>query len=187
MRRNILSALTLAAVTVLALPAGASAQTPPERGRAGEHGRMGHPARIGMPGGDPAAHILALREELGLTAPQATQIEQIQARLREQNAPLVEQLSAAREQLRAQRAEMTPEEREAMRERMRAARQNPAGETRQRPARAHQAIPEELRPVLEQLQTNTQSAVEQIRAVLTDEQQQKLRELRGRRAPRGAR
>jgi hypothetical protein len=39
-------------------------------------------------------------------------------------------------------------------------------------------MPEELQPVLQQLRTNSQNALQQIRSTLTAEQQEKLRELR---------
>lgn len=176
MRRDILAAL---AVAVLVLPATADAQTPPERRGASE--QRPRADRMGMPAGDPAARILELRDQLGLTEAQAAQIGEIQARLQEQNAPLLEQLSAARDSMRTKAEQMTPEQREAMRERMRAARQDRSAGPRQRPGSAQPTrpdMPAELRPVMEQLRTNTRNAAQQIRAVLTAEQQEKLRELR---------
>lgn len=176
MRREIISALAL---VVLALPATVDAQTRPERSGAAEH--RDRADRAGMPARDPAARILGLRDQLGLSDAQAAQIGGIGDRLREQNAPLLQQLSAARDSMRVRAEQMTPEQREAMRERMRAGRQDRAGGARQRtgsalPARAD--MPEEIRQLMEQVRTNTRNATQQIQDVLTDEQREKLRELR---------
>jgi hypothetical protein len=90
-----------------------------------------------------------------------------------------------REQLRGERRQrfenMTPEQREQLR-----------GERRQRPgaqgARAGRQVPEELRPVLEQLRAHNQAAMQEVRSVLTAEQQTRLRALMGeRRGPRAQR
>ena len=200
----------LAFVGATALPAQSDAQTPQqERGRKVQPG-PGAQAR--GPGGDPAARIIELREELSLTDAQVAEINSIRERLRAENAPLMEQMQAARaqmreerpqptpeqvEQMRArrdamhdsmrgradrmreQRATMTPEQRAEMQQRMRAEREQREGEMRARAGTARQdRMPEELRPVMEQLQANTRKAVEQVHSVLTPEQQEKLRELR---------
>ncbi|MGH7465298.1 MAG: Spy/CpxP family protein refolding chaperone, partial [Longimicrobiales bacterium] len=202
MRRYTFPAMALVAMTALALPAVAAAQTPrPEARRIGPPGRM---AEHGMP----AARILELREELGLTDAQVERIRGIQTELQAQNRPLLEQLSNARREMRAAREQMTAEQREQMqqqreqmqqrraamrdsmqaraeltpeqRDQMRAAMQQ-RREARQRPefAGRHRAsIPDELRPVVEQLRTNTENAMQQVRSTLTAEQQEKLRELR---------
>lgn len=121
MRYHIFPAIALSTLTALALPVAAHAQAhPPGHGRMGEHMRSG-------PGTVPAARIIELREELGLTADQVERISGIQQQLREQNGPLLEQLSAARQEMRASRRQLTDEERgqlaqrrEAMRDSMRA-------------------------------------------------------------------
>ena len=174
MLRGILPALALAGLTALTLPASGSAQTPqPERGR------MGGPAGMGQPGEGHAARVLEMREQLGLTEAQVAQIRGIQARLEEQNAPLIAQVTAAREKMRTERQQMTAEQRQAMRERMQAERQQMTAEQRaQLRQRPGAGMPEELRPVMEQLRTNNQAAMEQIRAVLSAEQNEKLRAAR---------
>ena len=179
MLRGILPALALAGLTALTLPESGNAQVPQQ-----ERGRMGNQAGMGQPGEAPAARILELREQLGLTDAQVERIRGIQARLEEQNAPLLAQMTAAREKMRTERQQMTPEQREAMRERMQAERQQMTPEQRaqmrQRPgaARAGAGMPEGLEPVMEQLRTNSQSARDQIHAVLSAEQQEKLRATR---------
>jgi hypothetical protein len=179
MLRGILPALALAGLTALTLPASGNAQVPQQ-----ERGRMGNQAGMGQPGEAPAARILELREQLGLTDAQVERIRGIQARLEEQNAPLLAQMTAAREQMRTERQQMTAEQRQAMRERMQAERQQMTPEQRaqmrQRPgaARAGAGMPEELQPMMEQLRTNNQSARDQIHAVLSAEQQEKLRAAR---------
>jgi hypothetical protein len=206
MRRNTLAAVALAALTALSLPGVVDAQDPqPERGRMGQRG-------MPRPGVDPATHILELREELALTQSQIDRIGSIATTLEERNAPLLAQLTAAREQMIAERQELTPEQREAARERreatrdsmraragqmtpeereemrgqMRARMEERGGKVRPRAAGTpRQRMPDELRPAMEQLQSNTQEAMEQIRSVLTEEQQQKLRELRPARRQRG--
>ncbi len=86
--------------------------------------------------------LLQLRNELGLTAEQVSQLEGIRQRLQQQNTPLIEQLRASgawqerraqgeartgeqgriapeqREQARQRMENMTPEQREPMRQRM---------------------------------------------------------------------
>ncbi|HEX2168638.1 MAG TPA: Spy/CpxP family protein refolding chaperone [Longimicrobiales bacterium] len=202
MRRNTLTAISLAALTALTLPAAAAAQTPrPEDGRMGQHG-------MARPGHDPATRILALRQTLALTEAQIDQIGRVRATLEERNAPLLAQLSAARDQMRAERQQVTPEQREVrraqmqerreamqerreamrdsvermtpeQREQMRTRMQERAGKVRQRAgAAARPGISDELRPVMEQLRSNTQEAMQQIQSVLTEEQRQKLQELR---------
>lgn len=163
----------------------------------------------------PLARVLQHRAELGLTTDQVTRLEGIQQRLQAQNAPLLEQLRASgagqraegaarerrqltpeqREQMRERMQNMTEEERRALREQMRQRRQQ--GERRAPGARGERQIPEELRPVVQQLQANNRAAMEEARAVLTAEQQTQLRELRqqrrggerpaGVRGPRGTR
>jgi len=173
MRLNTFAGLALATLTAVSLPATADAQTPqPERARSGQHG-------MAQPGYDPATRILELRQELALTQAQVDQIGRIRATLEERNAPLLAQVSESREQMRAERQQLTPEQRAEMREQMRARMQERRGKVAPRAgAAARPGMPEDLRPVLEQLQANTREAMQQIQAVLTETQQQKLRELR---------
>ena len=174
MLRGILPALALAGMTALTVPASGSAQVPQQ-----ERGRMGNQAGMGQPGEAPAARILELREELGLTNAQVEQIRGIQARLEQQNAPLLAQMTTAREKMRTERQQMTAEQRQAMRERMQAERQQMTPEQRaQMRQRPGAGMPEELQPVMEQLRTNNQSAMDQVRAILSAEQQEKLRAAR---------
>jgi hypothetical protein len=197
MRYHIFPAIALSALTALTLPVAADAQAHPPG-----HGRMGEQMRSG-PGTVPAARIIELREELGLTADQVERISGIQEQLREQNGPLLEQLAAARQEMQASRPQLTDEERAQMQERREAMRDSMRGrapmtaeqrqqmraqmqERREQGMRARQegamrspaGVPAELRPVMEQLRANTDAARQRIEATLTAEQQQKLRELR---------
>jgi hypothetical protein len=192
MRRVTLSILAL---TLALAPAVVEAQTP--RAERGERGQFGMRAG-GI--GNPAERVLRQREALGLTAEQVSRLEQLQAQFRTQNGPLLEQVRAvrpsmgqgeSRERMRArmeamtpeQRAEMrerggqmTPERRAEMRERMQAARANPEVRARM----------EALRPVLEQLRTNHAAQREQVQAVLTAEQIERLQQMRPDRTQRPA-
>jgi hypothetical protein len=197
MRYHIFPAIALSALTALTLPVAADAQArPPGQGRMGEHMGSG-------PGTMPAARIIELREELGLTADQVERISGIQEQLRERNGPLLEQLAAARQEMQADRRQLTDEERAQMQERREAMRDSMRGRApmtaeqrqqmraqmqerrdqgmrarREGAMRSQTGIPAELRPVMEQLRANTDAARQQIEATLTAEQQQKLRELR---------
>ena len=176
MLRGIVPALALAGLTAMTLPASGNAQVPQQ-----ERGRMGNQAGMGQPGETHAARILELREQLGLTDTQAEQIRRIQARLEEQNAPLLAQMNTARERMRTERQQMTAEQRQEMRARMQAERQQMTPEQRaqMRSGAARGAgMPEELKAVMEQLRTNNQSARDQIHALLSAEQQEKLRAAR---------
>lgn len=155
------------AAALLLVAGQAMAQEPAPRDW-GEHG-MG-----------PMTWILEHRAELQLSDEQAARLEAIGTSLRERATPLRERMREAMRDLpvprpragRAPRGErrapraMTPEQREAMRERAR-----------------------ELRPVRAELRELQREAREQARAVLTADQQQKLRELmetrRGELRPRG--
>lgn len=107
----------------------------------------------------PLERLVAQRERLGLTAEQVTRLKAVQERLRSRNAPLLEQVRTARRQAVPRqpgtRAPLTEQERDALRR------------TR-----------EALRPVREQLRENRRGAAEEVRAILTDEQRTRLRELR---------
>jgi Spy/CpxP family protein refolding chaperone len=117
---------------------------------------------------DPAGHVLALREALGLTAEQVTELEAIQADYRALNEPLLEQLRDA-----------LPEDRERMR------RQGPrAGERRADGPRTRggprgrmserREHMEAIRPVMREIRDNRREAATAVAAVLTPEQQEAL-------------
>lgn len=107
----------------------------------------------------PLERLVAQRERLGLTAEQVNRLQAVQERLRSRNAPLLEQVRMARRQAvprqPGRRAPLTEQERAALRR-----------------------VREALRPVREQLRENRRGAVEEVRAILTDEQRTRLRELR---------
>ena len=96
---------------------------------------------------------------------------------------------AMRDSMQARRGQMTPEQRAQMRERMGAGMESRRdGAVRPRAGQAAgmgMMMPEELRPVMEQMRSNTETAMQQIRATLTAEQQAKLRELHAERRPAG--
>ncbi|MBA2670388.1 MAG: hypothetical protein H0U67_08470 [Gemmatimonadetes bacterium] len=79
-----------------------------------------------------------------------------------------------RQQMRERMRNMTPEQRAAMRSQMQDRRAGARGEGGSRGARQ---VPEELRPVMEQLRANQQAAMQEAQAVLTPEQQTRFREL----------
>ena len=144
--------------------------------------------RGGMPGRAPLGRLLELREELALTAEQVTRLEGIASEL-------AARTGAVREQLRGSLGEppgLTDEQREAMRARRGGARgERPQLSEEQRAAmtarRAEMAARrQELRPLMEELATHHRAAMDQVREILTDEQEAKLRELRPERA-QGAR
>ncbi len=99
--------------------------------------------------------IVAKSAELGLTADQVAKLTAIGEQLQAKNAALQEQLKAIlgdRPERGAMR-ELSAEEREALRAKM-----------------------EQARPILEQLRENSRAAFEEARAILTAEQQAKIRE-----------
>jgi Spy/CpxP family protein refolding chaperone len=183
------------AAALVAVPVALEAQTPPAPQAQEQTARRMGPA--------PMERVLRLRAELGLTDAQVAQIQAIGQRLQEQNRPLVEQLRAAgvfpgaqltpeqRERMRERMQNLTPEQREQMRQRMEERRRNLTPEQREqmrqrmeqrraegaRPGPMGRQIPEELRPVVEQLRQNNRAAAEQVRSVLTPEQRTRLQEL----------
>jgi Spy/CpxP family protein refolding chaperone len=195
---RILGAALFAAVA--AAPAALEAQRPDAR--SAERGlHMAAP---------PAARALALRAELGLTADQVNRLEAIQQRAQAQNAPLLERLRASG--FEAQRQPMTPEQREAhrqkmqerqrattpeqrqqMRERMQsmtpeqrgAHREQMRAERGQAGMRGERGVPQELRPVMQELRENHRAAAQEARAVLTPQQHDRLRELAAERRGEG--
>lgn len=164
------------AAALVAVPVALEAQTAPAPQAQEQTARRMGPA--------PMERVLRLRAELGLTDAQVAQIQAIGQRLQEQNRPLVEQLRAAgvfpgaqltpeqRERMRERMQNLTPEQREQMRQRMEQRRAEGA-----RPGPMGRQIPEELRPVVEQLRQNNRAAAEQVRSVLTPEQRTRLQEL----------
>jgi hypothetical protein len=151
--RGVISAMTVvAALAVVAGPMVAQ-QGPGARERPGFMGRgmmaAGPLARVQNPG----ALLLERRAELGLAEDQVRQIEGILARVERENAPRIEQLRAAFGDRKVR--EMTVDERQQMRERM-----------------------QQLQPVRQQVRETNRAAGQEIHALLTVEQQQKLRELR---------
>lgn len=106
----------------------------------------------------PVDALLKYRTELGLTTDQTARLTAIGQRLEAQNRPLLEQLRAAGfgempERNRRVR-DLTPAQRDQLRERMQAA-----------------------RPTFQQLRENNKGAREQVRAVLTPQQQDRIRSL----------
>jgi hypothetical protein len=177
---------------VAAAPVALEAQTP--RGTSGQEQAARRAAST------PVTMFLQRQAELGLTTEQVARLQAIEQRVHAQNAPLYEQLRASdewgpkageprarartgerpspspeqREAMRQRMREMTPEQREAMRAEMR---QRRAAGERGPVARGQLQVPEELRPVFQQLRDNNRSAVAEARAVLTAEQQARLLEL----------
>jgi hypothetical protein len=153
--------------------------------------------------------LLAQLRAAGLARGEPGQIRaHIEGRTPEQRAAMRQRFDnmtpEQREQLRSERRQrlenMTPEQREQLRSERRQRLENMTpeqreqlrGERRQRPgaqgARAGRQVPEELRPVLEQLRAHNQAAMQEVRSVLTAEQQTRLRALMGeRRGPRAQR
>lgn len=186
MRRNTLTALAIAAIGAITMPAAVAAQTAP----APHHER----GAMAMRGGSFVEHIIEKRAELDLADAQVTQLRAIAARLEEQNQPLIAQLQSAREKMRAERTPITEEQRTQMRERRQAMADSlrqlspeQRAQMRQRRADGDPAqprrmrmpeLPDELKSVMEQVRTNTETAMQQVRSTLTPEQQDKLRELR---------
>ena len=179
MRRRMLLPL-LAGVAVLATgceeellsaaPADAAAQQ-----ASADSDRMGGPGRRGMV---PLGRLLAQREALGLTAEQVARLETLAAEMRERNEALRAQL---REGM-GSRPELTDEQREAMRA-QRGARRGERPQLTEEQREAMRARSEALRPLMEELAASQRAAMEEVREILTDEQEAKLRELR----PEGAR
>lgn len=185
--------ITILALMIMTGPALLEAQTP----------RVQQRAAAMMPaGGGIGERLLAHRDALGLSADQVAQIRRIQAQLAEQNGPLADQLRAAMPQrhdsTRSQHATMrermqrlTPEQRAGMRQqrarmqqrgdsaRTRPAPVRPPAPAMRRPAAAVMGaqLPEELRPVMEQMRQNTARATEQLMEILTPDQRATLRTL----------
>lgn len=137
------------------------------QGGQGRGGMDGRGMRAGGPAGmerNPAEFVLQHRADLALTAEQVGQLEAIQARVQQENGPRWEQLRAVFGERSP--ADMSVEERQQLRDRM-----------------------GELQPVREEIRATNRAAGEQIHAILTDEQDAKLRPMmqRGNRGDRGDR
>jgi Spy/CpxP family protein refolding chaperone len=89
---------------------------------------------------------------------------------------------AQRDSTRARMQDMTPAQRDSMRTRMMRPGAMPPLAARPLAAR-RPGLPAELRPVVEQMRANAESAASQVRDVLTAEQKQKLEELGAKRRP----
>jgi hypothetical protein len=161
--RRVVQAVTVAAgLAVLVAPALAQVGEPvPERPALEARGmRDGAPMALAR---NPAAAVLAQREALGLTADQVRQLEAIQARIERENAPRLERLRALhgerqamdRSRIRDMSADERAQLRAQMRERM-----------------------EQLRPVMQELRETNRAAGDEIRGLLTAEQQTQFRALR---------
>jgi Spy/CpxP family protein refolding chaperone len=173
MRKLMSTTMVLVALAVMAAPALAQAGQP-DRDRPGADRWNMRGAGPGAMAGVPGAMLLERRAEIDLTAEQVSQIEAIQARVRQANAPRLEQLRAqvgdrqlAERPARPQtRHEMTPEKRQELREQMRAR------------SETMRAKASELRPLMQEVRDANRAAGEQIHAVLTAEQQARVQELR---------
>jgi len=112
----------------------------------------------------PISRIVEHRAELGLTTEQVSRLQGIQQRLQQQNAPLMEQVRASgawREgAAKADRGDRAPR-----------------ADGARRGARAGRQVPEEMRPVMNQIRDNNRAAHQEVRSVLSDQQQVRLREL----------
>jgi Spy/CpxP family protein refolding chaperone len=210
MRRVTLSILAL---TLALAPAVVEAQTPrAERGERGQFGMraggIGNPAErvlrqreaLGLTAeqvsrleqlqaqfrtqNEPLLEqVRAVRPAMGQGESRERMRARMEAMTPEQRAE-AEARRAEMQQRREQMARATPEERQAMRdqqraemrERMQGARANPEVRARM----------EALRPVLEQLRTNHAAQREQVQAVLTAEQIQRLQQMRPDRTQRPA-
>jgi hypothetical protein len=147
-------------------------------------GAGGAGARM-MRGRSPLAGILALKDSLGLSAAQVSQLKQIQTELRAENQPLLAQLRAAtgRDSSIAQELRgLTPEQRRARIRELRAERRAKlaamTAEQREALRAQRRAKLQELKPVLEQIRSNVKAAAEQAKAVLTPEQRSRLQAMR---------
>jgi Spy/CpxP family protein refolding chaperone len=169
-----------------------------QRGERSGDARRGHGARGNM---TPEQRAQMHERMQSMTPEQRAQMhERMQGMTPEQRAQMHERMQDMTPEQRAQMHErmqnMTPEQREAMRGQMRERGANVTPEQREqmrarmqerRAAGARGArgagVPEELRPVMEQMRANAQAAMQEARAVLTAEQQTRLQQLREQRRP----
>jgi Spy/CpxP family protein refolding chaperone len=152
MRGMMKLASAVAALALVAAPLAAQAG----QGRGPGHDRgpaMGRGMMQGGPGAmvrNPAAVVLEHRDALELTAEQVRTLERVQARIETENGPRWEQIQAAFGD--ADPAELTVAERQALRDRMR-----------------------ELQPVRDAIRETNRTAMDEVHALLTDEQETALR------------
>lgn len=147
-----------AVLALLAVPLAAQAGQGqgPARGRGMMAGGPGAMAR------NPVAVVLDHRDALELTAEQVQTLEQIRARVQEENGPRWDQLTEAFGD--ADPRSLSVEERQALRERMQA-----------------------LQPVREEIRATNRAAMAEVHELLTAEQETELRGIMRRRSdrPRG--
>jgi hypothetical protein len=139
-------------------------------------GAMVHAGEVGAPSfafereRDPAARVLAWRDELGLTAEQVLSLDAIRAKYRALNEPLLAQLRELMPDETAMNAHgvaSSPAEREALRQRMverRSGRGVVHGSARTEHLQA-------ARPLVAELRENQRQAQAEVEAVLTTDQQ----------------
>ena len=135
----LLASLALAPAPALAQRAGPPADAPRARWMQGDH--------------QPFQFVLDHRADLKLTDQQVARIEQIAARVKQQDAPLVARLRAALPEGKSPR-DMTAEERTAFRQKMQA-----------------------LQPERDQLRDLHRTAMREVRDLMTPEQQTQWRTL----------
>jgi Spy/CpxP family protein refolding chaperone len=125
-------------------------------GRRAGFGRHGHGHRGGF-GGSAAARLIARQQQLGLSTEQVSRLQAIDAQLKAKNQPILAQLQSFRPDSAT---------REAFR----------GGQLSDAQKQALGARREQARPLVQQLRDNQRQAMEQVRGVLTPEQQSHLRE-----------
>jgi len=164
-RFRTMAATLLVAATAIAGGEWAGALGPTEVAAQTPRTRQDRPARPDERFG-PGFGMLNLPEQLELTEEQKAQIEKIRAELAEKNRPLMEEVRSI------VGAPETPAQR---------------GD-RARPGRGMQRLTQEqrekVRPLFEQMRENQRAAHEQVMALLTPEQKDKLEKLRAERAER---
>ncbi len=113
---------------------------------------------------DPIAGMIEHRAELGLTDDQVARLEAVHERYREQHKALREQIH----QIIGDQPKPAPLEGASREERREARRKRHEELVAQHP---------ELGPIFDQLKANHQAAREEVKAILTPEQQQKLQQM----------
>jgi Spy/CpxP family protein refolding chaperone len=114
------------------------------------------------------------------------QRDSLRRQMRERSRAVGEgQRDSLRRQMRVRMRNLSEAQRDSLRSQLRE-RRGPRGE-RRGPGAGPGRLPEELRPVMEQLRANARAAREQAQAVLTDAQKEKLRSLASERRGREGR
>lgn len=174
----------LVAAALAAAPVSLAAQTgqPQPQGEHQQHqGRRGERGHMQGRGGGPVQRILAQREQLGLSADQVARLEAIGRDLQARNAPLQQQLIA----LFPERAQRGPNAQRARGERR--ARPDSAARGQRLERGERPRLTEEQRqqreqrraqaePIMQQMRANGQQALEQVRGVLTDQQEAQVQQ-----------